>query len=170
MNTMLTAANCVNEQVKKLDGAGATLCGVVIKDWLLNWISVGDSHIYLYRKGRVCRLNKEHNLSATIDRLVASGKLSKADALGMYNRHALTSYIGIDTLSEIDYSVAPIPLQSGDSIMLCSDGLYRDLSLREMARILKYADEDVAEKFIKKVLKKKKKNQDNITVMVIDVD
>lgn len=170
LEAMISAAKSANEQVKQIEGAGATLCGVVIKDWYLNWISVGDSHIYLYRNGSIKRLNKEHNYSAVLDKLVECGKISREEAETNVKRQALTSYIGIEDLKEIDYNSEKIPLMSGDSIVLCSDGLYRGLAPQQIARILKNAAEDVAEEMVRKVLKKKIKNQDNITVLIIDVD
>lgn len=170
LGTMINAAKAANEQVRKIEGAGATLCGVVIKDWYLHWVSVGDSHIYLYRKGSLSRLNKEHNYAAVLDRLAQCGKISIEDARTNVKRQALTSYIGIEELKEIDYNTEGIPLMRGDSVLICSDGLYRGLSLKQIARVLKNGAEDVADEMVDKVLKKNIRHQDNITVLIIDID
>ena len=54
--------------------------------------------------------------------------------------------------------------------MICSDGLYRAVSDEEMAHILTNSDENVCENLIDAALRKGDINQDNITVMLMDID
>ena len=86
------------------------------------------------------------------------------------NRAALTSYIGIESLEEIDLTPGIFPLFSGDSVMLCSDGLYRSLSEEEMSAIIRDADDDVCDVLVDAAMKKNFASQDNITVVLMDVD
>ncbi len=167
---MLKAVETANREVQEIDGAGATLCAVVIKDWQLYYVSVGDSHIYFYRNGYIRRLNEEHNYLSVLNKLVSEGKMTKEEAESHPDRQSLTSYIGIDDLEEIDYNEEPIPLMCGDSILICSDGLYRAMSEEEMVYALKNGDEAVAESMVQTVLSKKIRGQDNITVLVVDID
>ena len=167
---LLYAVNEANEAVKKIDGAGTTLCAVVIKDWLLHWVSVGDSRIYLYRNGTLRQLNYEHNYEKVLSDMVQSGQISLQQALNDPQRNALTSYIGMESLEEADISTHNFPLFKGDSIMLCSDGLYRALSDDEMAYIIKNANDSVCDVLVEKALEKNISSQDNITVMLMDID
>ena len=167
---LLYAAKKANDAVVKLDGAGTTLCAIVIKDSQLHWLSVGDSRIYLYRNGTLRRLNKEHNYENVLNEKVESGEISLSEAVNDPNRAALTSYIGIDELDEIDINTDIFPLFKGDSVMMCSDGLYRTLCDEEMAYIVKNAEEDVCDFLISKALEKNIETQDNITVVLMDVD
>ncbi len=169
-DAMLKAVQSTNLQIQQISGAGATLCAVVIKDWCLHFVSVGDSHIYMYRNGYVRRLNKEHNYAAVLQELVEKGEMSKEEADSHPDRQSLTSYMGIDELEEIDYNSEEIHLMYGDSIMLCSDGFYRAMSDEEIAYALKNGDEGVAESMVETVLSKKIRGQDNITVLIVDID
>ena len=167
---MIYAAHCANEAVSALGNAGSTLCAAVIKDWQLHWLSIGDSRIYLYRNKTLRRLNKEHNYEAVLNEKVLKGEISLADAVSNPDRAALTSYLGIPELKEIDICTEKFPLFCGDSVMLCTDGLYRELSDEEMAYILTNGDETVCEQLIRAALNKNDKFQDNITITLMDID
>jgi protein phosphatase len=90
---------------------------------------VGDSAAYLYRNGTVRQLTAEHTLKAAVmARTPESEHINIPEALG----HTLTRCIGHSQSVEIDQ--LEIPLQVGDRIMLCTDG------------INKYVDEEFIEK------------------------
>lgn len=167
MHAALIAAN---NAVKEISGAGSTLCAVVIKDWKLHWISVGDSRIYLYRNGALRRLNNEHNFKNVLDRMAEMGQITREEAETDTRAEMLTSYLGMDELNEIDVNCIEFPLFLGDSIMMCSDGLYRELSNNEMAYILENADENVCDDLVNAALGKNDIHQDNITVTLMDID
>ena len=169
-DALVRAAHEANTAVHGIEGAGTTLCAAVIKDWKLYWLSIGDSRIYLYRNGAVHKINNEHNYEKVLDRMAANGEISVEEALSNPNRAALTSYIGIDELDEIDLNPDIFPLFSGDSILLCSDGLYRALSDKEIAKIVRDADDDVCDVLVNAAMKKNLITQDNITVVLMDVD
>lgn len=169
-NRMVFSVNKANEAVKSIGQAGATLAVIVIKDWSLRWVSVGDSRIYLYRQGNLVRLNKEHKYESVLSDMVLRGEMSVQEAVNNPNREALTSYLGIDTLEEIDIHTEDFPLYRGDSILICSDGLYRAVTDNEIADIISKADDDVCDVMIRCALSKGIRKQDNITVMLLDID
>jgi len=90
-----------------------TLTVVVIEGDRLYGANVGDSRIYLARNGQFAQLSDDHAM----------------DEEGMEN--VLTSAMGLEE------SVAPYyfenNLQVGDKILLCSDGLYNELTQDELA-------------------------------------
>ena len=167
---LIYAARAANSAVLGIDGAGTTICAAIVKDWKLYWLSVGDSRLYLYRDGILRRINKEHNYENVLNRMVQNGEILPEEALSDPNRAALTSYIGIEELEEIDFNPDIFPLMPGDSIMLCSDGLYRALSDEEMSKIIRDADDDVCDVLVKKAIGKNIPTQDNITVVLMDID
>lgn len=167
---LINAAHAANKAVNKLSGAGSTLCAVVIKDWQLHWLSIGDSRIYLYRNGSIRQINKEHNFAAVLDEQVKNGEITRAAAINDPRSQMLTSYLGIPELEEIDIVKGIFPLFLGDSIMICSDGLYRELSDDEISYILANGDESVCEDLVNAALAKEDINQDNITVTLMDID
>lgn len=167
---LIYAAHRANEAVKMLEGAGSTLIAVVIKNWRLYWLSIGDSRIYLYRNHMLRRLNREHNYEALLSEMVLNGEITVEEAISNPHRSALTSYLGIEKLEEIDINVNEFPLRAGDSLLLCSDGLYKALSDTELANIIMEADDDVCDVIVSQALSKNLPNQDNITVMLMDID
>lgn len=166
---LYAAVQNANKAVGMIDGAGSTLCAAVIKDCCLYWVSVGDSRIYLYRNRTVRQLNKEHNFGAALDKMVKRGIITKNEADTDPRAAMLTSYLGIEELREVD-SGGGFALLEGDSVLLCSDGLYRELSDNEIADIIANSGDSVCDDLVGAALDKGDINQDNITVALIDID
>lgn len=115
---------------------GTTLLCAVIREDHLYFVSVGDSHIYLLRGNTIQLLTEEHNYLADLMQRVADGEMEYEDAVNHPKRDALTSYIGIGNLPKLHVISVPILLQEGDSILMCSDGLYRALRDEEILHII----------------------------------
>jgi len=146
---------------------GTTLAAAVIKDEELYWISVGDSHIYLYRRGEMCQLSTDHDYARQLSLEVAKGSISPEEAANHPQRRALTSYLGHPNLEDIDRNEDPIILQPGDRILLCSDGLYKTLHEEEIVRLIEQHPQHAAEELIGLTLARGKTNQDNVTVAML---
>lgn len=147
--------------------SGSTLVAVVIKDSKLYWISVGDSRIYLCRGGRLYTLNKDHVYGNELLKEVVDGKITLEEALNHPERRALTSYMGISQLTEIDQNMQFFELLSGDRIILCSDGIYGSLGEAEILEAMNSDAQTSAIELEQKVLSKNFDNQDNMTAIVI---
>lgn len=146
---------------------GSTLAAAAIKDGRMYWLAVGDSRIYIFRSGVLTQLNEEHNLRT---RLARSGKLcTDAEEYSCVNLAALTSFVGIRHLTEVDFSSAPIELQAGDSVLLCSDGLYGSLDAGEVCSALTSGAENLAEMLVSSVAEKGYVRQDNASAVVVSV-
>ncbi|MDR1873949.1 MAG: protein phosphatase 2C domain-containing protein [Synergistaceae bacterium] len=120
------------EEHAEVGETGTTLAAAVIHDDLLYWLSVGDSRIYRLNDNSITKLNEEHNLNNKLRRLADQGLIDEEEALDHPQKEALTSYIGIEDLWEIDMPDRPLRLHAGDQIILCSDGLYKALSDAEI--------------------------------------
>jgi len=108
---------------------GTTLVGVLIFQECLHWISVGDSFIYLKRGHGLYRLNREQTLRAqTYLELIRSGNLDHTEADEDPDGPRLSEFLGRETLTDIDQSLRPLPLENGDRLLLCSDGVAGGLS------------------------------------------
>lgn len=146
---------------------GSTVIAVLIRENLLYWISVGDSRIYLFRNNSLTQLNREHNYGAKLDENARMGFISTEEAMQDPNRAALTSYIGVAELNEIDRNTEPLQLQSGDRILMCSDGLFSALSDDEIAQVLCKKPQEAAQELVDQVIKMNRQYQDNVTVIVL---
>jgi len=149
---------------------GSTLIGAAFSAEGVQWISVGDSPLYLYRRGEIAVLNEDHSLAPELDRLVAAGRLSEAEARRDPRRHMLRSAVTGDEIDMIDISQQPLPLEAGDYVVLASDGV-ETLDTREIARIIKGYGADGAEAVARGIIRAvdavRQPHQDNATVLVV---
>ena len=174
LQTALDAANAaISEHVAgnpALRGMGSTLIGVLFGPEGAEWVSVGDSPLYLYRNGEIALLNEDHSLAPALDQLAAEGRLSAAEARSDPRRHLLRSAVTGEELDLVDLSRQPLPLHAGDCVVLASDGI-QTLDTEEIARIIgAYLDDGpdaVAEALVRTVLEARDSHQDNITVLAV---
>ncbi|WP_439542365.1 PP2C family protein-serine/threonine phosphatase [Hyphomicrobium sp.] len=170
----LTAANhAIAETVvanPMLAGMGSTLVGVTFGAEGIEWVSVGDSPLLLYRRGEIALLNEDHSLAPELDRLAASGAMTEEDARRDPRRHMLRSAVTGEDIDLIDLSRRPLKVELGDYIILASDGL-QTLEPAEIERIIAaYADDGagaVANALIRAVEALKDPHQDNATVVAV---
>jgi len=146
---------------------GTTLIAVVIQEGQLHWISAGDSRIYLYRSGMLVPLTRDHVYANRLHERVIAGKMTREDAESHPERHLLTSYLGIPNVNEIDANHVPLRLTPGDWVLLCSDGLYDDLSESLMEEAMRLAPQPAAEFILEHVLAQQRPYQDNATIVVL---
>lgn len=112
-------SRCKPEQ----DVMGTTVLAPVLFEDRLYWISVGDSPLWLFRKGDLTRLNANHSMAPEIDEMLHSGLIDLEAARNHPDRHCLTSVLMGEDIAKIDYSEAPTRLQPGDVVLAASDGL-----------------------------------------------
>ncbi|MFC5532025.1 protein phosphatase 2C domain-containing protein [Cohnella yongneupensis] len=148
---------------------GTTLMTAVIQEGKLYWISVGDSRIYLARQGNVTQLTTDHVYGRKLQEDVRNGIISREQAESHPERATLTSYLGIPEVQEIDKNLTPYPLQHGDCVMLCSDGLHGAITESEMSRCFTEGGhpQQIAESLVQAALAKGIANQDNVTVAIL---
>lgn len=80
--------------------------------------NIGDSRAYLLRDGSIRQLTEDHSL---VERMVASGQITEAEARLHPQRNLIFRSLGTDPQVEVDMFVER--LQPGDRLLLCSDGL-----------------------------------------------
>ena len=118
-------------------GAGSTVVSVLARGRELYWISVGDSRIYLFRRGELLCPIRPHNYGELLKRQLAEGKIDEAAyRAGQKNAEALISFLGIGGLKLMEQNRQPFWLEDEDQVLLCSDGLYRSLSEERLRELL----------------------------------
>jgi protein phosphatase len=170
----LTAANeAIAAQVDRnplLSGMGSTMVGVDFGTDGINWVSVGDSPLYLWRRGEIAMLNADHSLAPDLDRLAAAGKITAEEAKRDPRRHMLRSAVTGDEIDLVDISKKPLRLEPGDYVVLASDGI-QTLDLGEIERLVAAYSTDganaVASALIRAVDSLREPHQDNATVVVV---
>ena len=171
------AMHAANEAVVTLaratgqpDDVGTTAAAVVVHEATLQWASVGDSRVYLWRGGRLVQVTVDHVYAADLDARVAAGRMTEEAAASDPDREALTSHLGSGNLRAIDHSVRPLPLFEGDRVLVCSDGLYRALTPLELSAPLAGNPQRACETLVERAVAKRHDRQDNLTVIVIGLD
>jgi PPM family protein phosphatase len=153
-----------------LAGMGTTLVGLSLGPLGLDWISVGDSPLYLFRRGELAVLNEDHSLAPALDQLAAEGKITVEQARNDSRRHMLRSAVCGDALDLIDLSHKPLTLELGDYVIAASDGIHT-LDHSEITRIVQAWSPDgptaIAAAVIRRIDDLQEPNQDNTTVVVV---
>ncbi len=99
---------------------GTTIVAAVIRNETLQIAHVGDSRAYLIRNGEIRQLTTDHSF---VNELIRSRAITEAEAQkSPYRNRLLRSVGGSDAKLEVDVT-EPIPLQAGDMLLLCTDGL-----------------------------------------------
>ena len=154
-------------QEQQNERCGATLVAAIVRDGRCSFLSVGDSRIYLYRRGALIQLNREHNKGSITEVRIGLGHLPE-EARSDKARKGLTSYIGIDTLTMVDRSSHSFAVGPGDRIVMASDGVFGTLTEEELEQELALPEERAANAIIDRVMAKQLPNQDNCTVAIMD--
>ena len=153
-------------------GAGTTIVSVMIKENNLYWLSVGDSKIYIYRKGKMICPIIEHNYRMILNRMLSEGKIDRTKYNNELSKaEALVSYLGMGGLRYMEINQNPFLLEAGDQILLCSDGLYKSVDEEEILDVLDHRmDLNVKSKMlIDKALANGGPKQDNTSIILIQV-
>lgn len=154
---------------KNLSGMGTTLVAIVATDHGIEWLSVGDSPLWLYRDGSLERLNEDHSMAPVLDDLVATGRLSEEDKDKDGRKNSLRSALMGDEIAIIDTSPTLMALLADDIIVLASDGLEtlpEKIIAKTIKKNRKKGLEVCVSALMQRVEKANKQYQDNCTVLV----
>ncbi len=149
----------------ELEGMGTTLTAVTIAGpHELLFGHVGDSRAYLLHGGELRRVTEDHSL---VGELVRGGRLTEEQAEAHPQRAIVTRALGID--ADVDVDVYPVAVDSGDRVILCSDGLTDMLRERDIERIARSVPDpqQASEQLVDAA--NEAGGEDNITVVVVDV-
>jgi len=146
----------------EMEGMGCTVViALVIDD--VYWIaSVGDSRAYLVRGNENYQLTDDHTW---VNARVREGLLTPEQAANHSLRHVLDRALGTEETIEVDVWPDDV-LESGDVIILCTDGLYgvlEDASIVQLA--LQPSAEEAANALVEKALVAQ--THDNTSVVVL---
>ena len=178
LNALDAANRAIGEMVRRepdLWGMGTTLVGLVFDGDAVRWISVGDSPLWLYRRGRLHRLNQNHSVAGELDARAAKGEISRAQAESAIDRHRLLEAVMGQPISLVDAPDEATAVSPGDILLLASDGV-ETCSIAELEKILVSADKNAdlgADVLVDAILRRVEAHgheyQDNATVMVMTV-
>jgi serine/threonine protein phosphatase PrpC len=150
----------------ELEGMGTTCVAAILKDGRLTYGHIGDSRLYLVRDGHAQQLTDDHTL---VNALLQRGVITAEEARTHEQRNVLTAAMGSESSTIAgDFSEEPLPLEVGDILFLCSDGLHGLVSDEEAEQIIgQQSLRDACRSLI--ALAKQRGGHDNITVQLLQV-
>lgn len=118
------------------EGMGTTLVALLRTGSTYMVANVGDSRAYRVDRDGIRQVTADHSFVADA---IRSGDLTAAEAASSPWRNAVTRAVGTDPVVEVDCHG---PFETGEvhSVVLCTDGLYRDLSDEELGREVRTAE------------------------------
>lgn len=145
-------------------GMGTTAVCVLVRDGIAHIVHAGDSRAYLCRHGELTQLTTDHSM---VQQMVERGQLTSEEAEHHPNKNLITRALGIEAEVDCDYN--RMITQTGDTFLLCSDGLSGFVPEDELLSLLDRTPFFVTpRKLIERALKGGGK--DNITALVIGVE
>jgi serine/threonine protein phosphatase PrpC/LysM repeat protein len=148
-------------------GMGATLTAVLLHPQYAVASHVGDSRIYLFRRGQKIYRTNDH--SKVFEQYVLQGTISEEEARLHPEKNKITRFLGMGPGIQIDTQV--MPYVKGDRFVLCTDGIWEALPENYLMEWLvqRKPGNLVADALAQNILALNNPHQDNLTIAVIDV-
>jgi protein phosphatase len=112
-----------------------TLVACLVQEGLATWAHVGDSRLYLLRGGGIARRTLDHS---RVHQLLASGLIQPDQANDHPERNRIFNCIGAFVVPKVEV-VEKVALRAGDTLLLCTDGLWCGLSDRDIVEAFGHA-------------------------------
>lgn len=145
-------------------GMGTTVVGAWLSDHIASVAHVGDSRAYLWHDGRLQPLTRDHSLS---EALAGEGLGPRDVGVADDQQDTLVRVLGGEPDVEVD--LKEVPVQRGDYLLLCSDGLTRMVCESAMSRTIARIRDP--QRICDALIDAANANggMDNITVVVVEV-
>ncbi|MFP7759826.1 PP2C family protein-serine/threonine phosphatase [Marisediminicola sp. LYQ134] len=180
---VLAAIREANDDVLALAGSGESLSGTTLAGVAFvavspaggyHWMAfnVGDSRVYRWDGRSLTQLSVDHSV---VQELVDAGVLSRGEAERHPDRNVVTRALGAD--SDVDPDIWLLPADGRQTFLICSDGLTKELSDDEIARIIVFhatlslGDElamSLSERLVRAAVAAG--GSDNVTAVVVEAD
>jgi serine/threonine protein phosphatase PrpC len=141
---------------------GATCVAAVLHDQTLHAANVGDSRVYVLHEGKLRQVTRDHSLVA---QLVEQGEITPTEARTHEQRNQIYRALG---LPEVGVDIFTEPVQEGDTLILCTNGLSGVIEDEELRTIVEHYDpEESAQHLIARA--NEAGGPDNVTAIVVRV-
>ena len=149
-------------QGEKKFSMGATCVAAVLHDQMLYAANVGDSRVYVLHEGKLRQITRDHSVVA---QMVERGEITPAEARTHEKRNQLYRSLG---LPEVEVDLFTEPVQGGDTLVLCTDGLCSVVEDEELRAIIEqYSPEESVQHLIARA--NESGGPDNVTAIVVRI-
>lgn len=146
-------------------GMGTTLVLVMIFNDEVLYANVGDSRLYVMNATEIKQLTEDHSL---VNELVKTGEISEEMAANHPRKNVLTRSVG--TPNDVVADLGELTLTSGDTLLLCSDGLTNMVLNEDILKIIqmKTSMEEILNELVNSA--NEAGGADNITALLVRFD
>jgi protein phosphatase len=143
-------------------GMGTTVVAALLREDMLTIAHVGDSRLYLIRNGTIQSLTTDHSWVAE---QILKGLMTEEEANRSPRRNIVTKALGVE--STVDVELTEVPVKSGDMLLLCSDGLTRNVHPNDILHVLSGSEDlsTMSNRLV--VMANEAGGDDNTTVVVV---
>ena len=152
----------------QLQGMGTTTTALLFKDKSLAIGHVGDSRCYFFRPNAIWQATRDHSL---VQEKLRAGLISRKDVKTDRMKNVITRSVGFE--ENVNVEVYRMEVQSGDSFLICSDGLS---GLVDDSKILEIVQKNLfeegnAQKTVDELVATANTNggDDNVTSVIVQV-
>ena len=146
-----------------MDTPRTTMVACLLQGSSAYWAHCGDSRLYLVRDDKLIARTRDHSyseLQETLSQVVPMGE--------RFNRNVLFTCLGSPGKPVVD-AVGPLLMQSGDRMLLCSDGLWGNVSDTEITECLATrAISDAVPELVEQALRNGGPKCDNVSVICVE--
>lgn len=149
----------------ELHGMGTTCTVAVVREHELFYGHVGDSRLYLIRAAEIRQITEDHS---HVGRLLREGMITPEEAAVHPDRNVLTAALGMEGTVPCEIPEAPLGLEPGDLLLLCSDGLHGLVADPEMLHVsTRNAPREACQELVR--MARERGGFDNITVEILRI-
>jgi serine/threonine protein phosphatase PrpC len=144
-----------------------TIVACIVQDGCAWWAHAGDSRLYWLRGGQLVRRTRDHS---RVEQLVAMGLLHPDQQKNHPDRNKVLTCLGSPHAPGIELS-APVELEAGDRLLLCSDGVWSAFDEPELcARVGQQAVSSAVPALVTDAVRLAGRYADNATALLMSWD
>ena len=141
-----------------------TCVAAIIQDGTAHWAHVGDSRLYFLSDGKLVSRTEDHTAVA---RMVKDGLISEEESAHHPARNRVSNCLGGYVAPEVECA-PPIPIRDGDTLLMCTDGVWGSVSIPEIAAIVSsYNLEDAVRHLMDHAEFRGGENGDNLSLVAM---
>lgn len=140
---------------------GSTVALIYAYEQHVFYMWAGDSRIYRYRRKQLEQVSHDHSF---VQEIVDKGMMGPKEAAEHPSSNIITRAVGVadKLVMDIDHDL----VEPGDKFLICSDGLFKDITLAQIAEAMEQIPFKAAQSLIETALANEA--NDNVTVIVIE--
>jgi len=140
---------------------GSTFISLLVNDEFATCLWVGDSRLYRYRNHKLAQISRDHS---QVQEMLDMGMITPEQAENHPQGNVITRAVGVE--AELNLDIEAFRILTGDTYLLCSDGLYNCIDEQSITQSLTHRDvQKCCDELIEKAIASGA--NDNVSVIVV---